>query len=288
MQPSMFNVRVPLEERGDVFLMNTFTDAQLMVAATSRTCSTGSSGRVRAGRRTTSARRSPRWRSTASSSTAATPSAGARSLLQRRAREPRPAARHGADDAAVQFRLRLLHPGGSRRLQQARREDVAGDRGARRRVGGSAARRAAPDELRADVLRRRAAAEPAGRCTTSPSGCWRRCQARGVEMSINVITNGLLLTPEVVDRLLPLRPERRQDHARRRPRHAQPDAAAARRPGHVRPDRRRTSGRSPGRCRISIGGNFDERSVDSYPALLDFLRRAGVRRHSSPRWRSSR
>ncbi len=26
------------------------------------------------------------------------------------------------------------------------------------------------------------------------------------------------------------------------------------------------------RCRISIGGNFDESSVDSYPALLDFLR----------------
>jgi uncharacterized protein len=27
-----------------------------------------------------------------------------------------------------------------------------------------------------------------------------------------------------------------------------------------------------GKCRISIGGNFDESSVDSYPALLDFLR----------------
>ena len=35
MQSSMFNVRVPLEnqrERGDVFLMNTFTDAQLIVS----------------------------------------------------------------------------------------------------------------------------------------------------------------------------------------------------------------------------------------------------------------
>ena len=34
MQPSMFNVRVPLAETGggsDVFLMNTFTDAQLVV-----------------------------------------------------------------------------------------------------------------------------------------------------------------------------------------------------------------------------------------------------------------
>ncbi len=32
MQPSMFNVRVPLEGRDDVFLMNTFTDAQLIVS----------------------------------------------------------------------------------------------------------------------------------------------------------------------------------------------------------------------------------------------------------------
>jgi uncharacterized protein len=31
MQPSMFNVRVPLPERNEVFLMNTFTDAQLVV-----------------------------------------------------------------------------------------------------------------------------------------------------------------------------------------------------------------------------------------------------------------
>jgi uncharacterized protein len=31
-QSSLFNVRVPLEGRGDVFLMNTFTDAQLIVS----------------------------------------------------------------------------------------------------------------------------------------------------------------------------------------------------------------------------------------------------------------
>ena len=32
MQPSMFNVRVPLEDCDEVFLMNTFTDAQLIVS----------------------------------------------------------------------------------------------------------------------------------------------------------------------------------------------------------------------------------------------------------------
>ena len=31
MQPSMFNVQVPLAERNEVFLMNTFSDAQLLV-----------------------------------------------------------------------------------------------------------------------------------------------------------------------------------------------------------------------------------------------------------------
>src|SRR4051812_42078589 len=32
MQPSMFNLRVPLPANGDVFLMNTLTDAQLVVS----------------------------------------------------------------------------------------------------------------------------------------------------------------------------------------------------------------------------------------------------------------
>src|SRR5476649_237823 len=33
MQPSMFNLRVPLEAREDVFLMNTLTDARLVVSS---------------------------------------------------------------------------------------------------------------------------------------------------------------------------------------------------------------------------------------------------------------
>ena len=32
MQPSMFNVQVPIPERNEVFLMNTFSDAQLLVS----------------------------------------------------------------------------------------------------------------------------------------------------------------------------------------------------------------------------------------------------------------
>ena len=33
MQPSMFNLRVPLEARDEIFLMNTLTDAQLVVSS---------------------------------------------------------------------------------------------------------------------------------------------------------------------------------------------------------------------------------------------------------------
>jgi uncharacterized protein len=100
---------------------------------------------------------------------------------------------------------------------------------------------------------------------------WQACRARDVRMIINVITNGLLLTPEVVDRLHPLGLNGvkitldgdRDSHNRMRPlRGGQGtfDKIIA----NIR--------RVADKCRISIGGNFDESSVDSYPALLDFLR----------------
>ena len=90
-------------------------------------------------------------------------------------------------------------------------------------------------------------------------------------MSISIITNGLLLTPEVVDRLLPygLRGVKitldgdRDTHNRMRPL----------RGGQGTFDRLIENIRSvAGRTSIAIGGNFDESSADSYSALLDFLR----------------
>jgi uncharacterized protein len=99
---------------------------------------------------------------------------------------------------------------------------------------------------------------------------WRASQARGIRMQISVITNGLLLTPEVVDRLLPFGLSGvkvtldgdRDTHNRMRPL----------RGGQGTFDKiinnvRRVAGRVP----ISVGGNFDESSLESYPALLDFL-----------------
>jgi uncharacterized protein len=99
----------------------------------------------------------------------------------------------------------------------------------------------------------------------------RATSARGVEQVLTIITNGLLLTEDVVDRLLPygLRGVKitldgdRDTHNRMRPL----------RGGQGTFDRiieniRRVSGK----VGIAIGGNFDESSVDSYPALLEFLK----------------
>ena len=100
---------------------------------------------------------------------------------------------------------------------------------------------------------------------------WEATQSRGTEMEINVITNGLLLTPEVVDRLDPYGLNGikvtldgdRETHDRMRPL----------RGGQGTFDKIVDNIRQVAhRCNIAIGGNFDEQSVDRYPALLDFLR----------------
>jgi uncharacterized protein len=100
---------------------------------------------------------------------------------------------------------------------------------------------------------------------------WQSCEARGVRMLVNIITNGLLLTPDVVDRMAPYGLNGvkitldgdRDMHNKMRPL----------RGGQGTFDKIVHNIRLvAGKCRISIGGNFDEESVDSYPALLDFLR----------------
>jgi uncharacterized protein len=100
---------------------------------------------------------------------------------------------------------------------------------------------------------------------------WRAGRKYGAPVSISIITNGLLLTEEVVDRMLPfgLRGVKitldgdRETHNRMRPL----------RGGQGTFDRIIDNVRKiADRCPIAIGGNFDEGSVDSYPALLEFLR----------------
>jgi uncharacterized protein len=100
---------------------------------------------------------------------------------------------------------------------------------------------------------------------------WAACQARGVALSLGIITNGLLLTEEVVDRLLPYGlgyvkvtlDGDRETHNRMRPL----------RGGQGTFDRIIANVRKvSGKVRVAIGGNFDASSAESYPALLDFLK----------------
>jgi uncharacterized protein len=95
--------------------------------------------------------------------------------------------------------------------------------------------------------------------------------ARGIPLYTNIITNGLLLTPDVVDRMLPFGLNGvkitldgdQHTHDRMRPL----------RGGQGTFDRIiENIKRVAGRCPIAIGGNFDETSVDSFPSLLDFLK----------------
>jgi uncharacterized protein len=99
---------------------------------------------------------------------------------------------------------------------------------------------------------------------------WGATQARGIGMAISIITNGLLLTPELVDRLEPFGlggikitlDGDRDTHNRMRPL----------RGGQGTFDRVvENIRRVADRVRIAIGGNFDESSADSFPALLQFL-----------------
>ena len=100
---------------------------------------------------------------------------------------------------------------------------------------------------------------------------WEACTRRGVEMRINIITNGLLLTEAGVDRLLPYGlagvkitlDGDRATHDRLRPL----------RGGQGTFDRivANMTKVAP-KVRLSIGGNFDIESAASFPELLDFLR----------------
>jgi uncharacterized protein len=99
----------------------------------------------------------------------------------------------------------------------------------------------------------------------------RHTAARDVAQSVNIITNGLLLTPGLVGAMLPLGltgvkvtlDGDRDTHDRMRPL----------RGGQGTFDRiienvRRVAPLVP----ITIGGNFDADTADRYPALLDFLK----------------
>jgi uncharacterized protein len=97
------------------------------------------------------------------------------------------------------------------------------------------------------------------------------CAERSIPQSVSVITNGLLLTPDVVDRLKPYGLSGvkitldgdRETHNRMRPLRGRQGTF-----DRIIDNLRRVAGK----VAITVGGNFDESSWDSYPALLQFLK----------------
>jgi uncharacterized protein len=270
MQASMFNVRVPLDDRDEVFLMNTFTDAQLIVSRDVADVL----DRLDAGERSF----------TSDERDALGTLAEHGFIVESRDTDRRQLDEyfHSVREDRGQLRVTVLT---TLQCNFACDYCMQGDHGeynkhAAKMSTDTAARVAAWVESRLDALTCDTfvltffGGEPllnlpvlfylAERLAAS-------CRDRGVRMMINIITNGLLLTPEIVDRLVPCGLNGvkvtldgdRDTHNRMRPL----------RGGQGTFDRIiQNVRRVADKCRISIGGNFDESSVDTYPALLDFLR----------------
>ena len=270
MQTSIFNVRVPLEDRGDVFLMNTFTDAQLIVSSDVATLL----DRIAAGEAEFSAEEREALGTLSEHGFVVDSREADRWNIEQFFRSFR--------DNQDQLRITVLT---TLQCNFACDYCIQGDHGDYNRQAAkmsleTAARVAEWTEQRLDAV------APGTLALTFFGGepllnlpvvyylaerLSQSCRDRGVRLLINVITNGLLLTPEVVDRLVPCGLNGvkvtldgdRDTHNRMRPL----------RGGQGTFDRIIHNIRQVAdRCRVSIGGNFDETSVDSYPALLDFLR----------------
>jgi uncharacterized protein len=272
MQASMFNLRVPLPASGEVFLMNTLTDAQMVVSADVAelldACATIDPARL-----------------------ADAESRGALDVLTEHGFvvAGREADRRALDDyfRTVKSDTSELHITVLTTLQCNFACDYCfqGDHGdynkfAQKMTLEMSARVADWIERELDRVR------PERLVVTFFGGepllnlpvlydladrLWAATQARGVRFMNSIITNGLLLTPEIVDRMLTrgLKGVKitldgdRDTHNRMRPL----------RGGQGTFDRiveniRQVARRVP----ISIGGNFDDSSVGSFPALLQFLR----------------
>jgi len=269
MQPSMFNLRVPLDESGEVFLMNTLTDAQLVVSSDVAVLLDRSSGGMVATDHD---------------------ELEALALLQENGFlvESREADRRALDhylsevksdgtelnvtvlttlqcNFACDYCFQGDHDDYNQRADRMSLETAS-------RVGDWIEReldRVHPERLVVTFF----GGEPLLNLPVMyalAERLWNATQERGVKHYTNIITNGLLLTPDVVDRMAPLGLNGvkitldgdRATHDRMRPL----------RGGQGTFDRIIENIRKvAGRCRIAVGGNFDESSVDSFPALLDFL-----------------
>lgn len=115
-----------------------------------------------------------------------------------------------------------------------------------------------------------------GGLTRLARGFHEACRARGVTQEIAIITNGVLLTPEIVDDLLPFGLKSmkitidgdREAHDRKRP--AKDGRSSFDR---IIENLLRIRGKP---VEINLGGNFDEENRSTIPALLDRLTALGL------------
>jgi uncharacterized protein len=268
MQSSMFNVRVPLEDRGDVFLLNTFTDAQLIV---SRDVVDLLDRLERDGARTREEL------DTVAELAEHGFVVDTRDVEQRDLRQFFRDVRESTDTLKVTVLTTL-------QCNFACDYCIQGDHGDYNK---SAAKMSMETAARVgDWIERRLDAIAPSRLVLTFFGgepllnlpvldylaerLHRSAADRGVQLLINIITNGLLLSRELVERLNPLGLNGikitldgdRDAHNRSRPL----------RGGQGTFDRIVANTQAVADLtRISVGGNFDADTVDSYPALLEFL-----------------
>jgi uncharacterized protein len=205
MQASMFNVRVPLDQVGqgdDVFLMNTFTDAQLIVSREVAALL----DRVGAGALPV----------TAEERDALTTLSEQGFIVEDRETERRSIEQHFRDvrESQDQLRVTVLT---TLQCNFACDYCFQGDHGDYNKFAAKMSLETAA-EVACWVEDRLDAVKPETFTLTLFGGepllnlpvayylaerLWQAAQARGVSKALNVITNGLILTPEVVDRLAP-------------------------------------------------------------------------------------
>lgn len=265
MQPSRFTLRVPLPERDEVFLLNTLTDAQAIVSPDVAALLDG---------------RAP---DTADARLALHTLADHGFLVASRDDDDQAIARHFAE---------VKHDRGELRVTVLTTEQcnfacgycVQGDHGEANATGrrmsletADAVARWFAGQLDALSPTRAVMTFFGGEPLLNLPVLYRLAERahvaarmRGVTFLINVITNGLLLTPDVVDRLIPFGLNGvkvtldgdREAHDRARPM----------RGGQGTFDRIVANVAAvAGRCRISIGGNVAPEAVEHYHALLAFL-----------------
>jgi uncharacterized protein len=269
MYPSLFNVRVPLAGRDDVFLMNTFTDAQLLVTPDVVALLDD----LAAGRTALSAIERQTIDELAEHGFVVESRQAERDNLEAFFRSVR-------EDTST-LKITVLT---TLQCNFACDYCIQGDHGdynkhAAKMSLETAARTAAWTEARLEAI-------GASRLVLTFFGgepllnlpvmfylaerlhAW--CREHDVEMLINIITNGLLLSRDLIERLNPLGLNGikitldgdRDTHNRMRPL----------RGGQGTFDRIVANLREVAHLtQIAVGGNFDVDTADSYPALLDFL-----------------